>query len=100
MQNGTNMSPLPVLVEAATVLKDWPMRKWFVPLTVLGVGGIGAFLLTDRGRETARRLLANFEDAPERWVEWNESAQSELERIKATLNQIAESLEPRGEMGR
>lgn len=76
------------------------MRKWYVPLTVLGVGGISAFLLTDKGKETVRRLLAKFEDAPQRWVEWNENAQLELERIQAALNQIAESLEPRGEMGR
>jgi hypothetical protein len=80
--------------------KEWPMRKWFVPLTVLSVGGIGAFLLTDRGRETLRRWRARFDEAPERWVEWNENAQLELERIQAALNQIAESLGPRGEMGR
>jgi DNA-binding PadR family transcriptional regulator len=75
------------------------MRKWFVPLTVLGVGGIGAFLLTDKGRETLRRLRSRFDEAPERWVEWNENAQVELERIQATLNQIAESLGPRSQMG-
>jgi len=59
------------------------MRKWFVPLTVLGVGGLGAFLLTDKGRETLRRWRARFDEAPERWLEWNENAQLELERIQA-----------------
>ena len=76
------------------------MRKWFVPLTVLGVGGIGALLLTDRGRETLRRWRARFDEAPERLEEWNENAQSELERIQSALTQIAESLGPRSEMGR
>ena len=75
------------------------MRKWFVPLAVLAVSGLGALLLTDKGRETLRRLLARLEEAPQRWAEWNDSAQSELERIQAALNQIAESLEPRGQMG-
>ena len=75
------------------------MRKWFVPLTVLGVGSIGAFLLTDKGTETLRRWRAGFDEAPERWLEWNENAQLELERIQAALNQIAKSLGPRGEMG-
>src|ERR1019366_3452473 len=51
------------IVEAATVPKDWPMRKWFVPLTVLGVGGIGAFLLTDKGTETLRRWRAEVGEA-------------------------------------
>lgn len=75
------------------------MRKWFVPLTVLSVGGIGAFLLTDKGKETLRRWRENFDETPDRWAEWNESAQAELERIQATLNQIAASLEPRSQMG-
>jgi hypothetical protein len=75
------------------------MRKWFVPLTVLGVGGIGAFLLTDKG-ETLQRWRAAFYDAPQRWEEWNESAQLELEHIQAALNQIAESLEPEKQASR
>ncbi len=75
------------------------MRKWFVPLTVLGVGGIGAFLLSDKGRDTLRRWQALFDEAPERWDEWNENAQLELERIQTALNQIAESLRPRSELG-
>ena len=76
------------------------MRKWFVPLTVLGVGGIGAFLLTEKGRETMRRWRAMLDVAPERWGEWNENAQLELERIQDALQQVAESLGPRSEMGR
>jgi hypothetical protein len=78
--------------------REHTMRKWFVTLAVLGVGGIGAFLLTDKGQETVRRWLAYLQDDPERWDEWNESAQEELEHIQAALNQIAQSLEPHGEM--
>lgn len=69
------------------------MRKWLVPLLALGAGGIGAFFLTPKGRETIRGLWARFEDSPQRWKEWNESAQSELERIQNALNQISQSLE-------
>jgi hypothetical protein len=69
------------------------MRKWLVPLLALGAGGIGAFFLTPKGRETIRGLWARFEDSPKRWKEWNESAQSELERIQNALNQISQSLE-------
>lgn len=70
------------------------MRRWFVPLTVLGLGSIGAFLLSERGRNILRALFENFGEAPERWLEWNESAQNELDRIQAALKRIAESLEP------
>ena len=69
------------------------MRKWLVPLLALGAGGIGAFFLTAKGRETVRALWARFEATPERWQEWNESAQLELERIQNSLNQISQSLE-------
>ncbi len=75
------------------------MRKWFVPLTVLGVGSIGAFLLSERGRTALRGLFEDFREAPDRWLEWNENAQSELDRLQAALNRIAESLEPRTQLG-
>jgi len=75
------------------------MRKWFVTLAILGVGGVGAFLLTDKGQVTVRRWLAYLQDA-ERWDEWNEGVQQELEQIQAALNQIAQSIEPHGELSR
>ena len=34
------------------------MRKWYVPLAVLGVAGLGALLLTDRGFDSAAFLEA------------------------------------------
>jgi hypothetical protein len=80
--------------------KEQPMRKWYVPLTVLGLGGIGAFLLSERGRNSVRAIFENFRRAAERWLEWNESTQSELDRIQAALNRIAESLEPRAQLER
>jgi len=75
------------------------MRKWLTTLAVLGIGGIGAFLLSDKGREVLRRWLADLRDSSEQWDEWNESAQLELEKIQAALNQIAQSLEPHTELG-
>ena len=75
------------------------MRRWYVPLAVLGVGSIGAFLLSERGRNAVRLLLDNFREAPERLLEWNESAENELDRIQEALNRIAESLGPRPQMG-
>ena len=76
------------------------MRKWLVPLLMLGAGGAGALLLSERGRLALRRLLTKLESAPAVLDDWNESAQTELERIQLALEQISQSLEPRGEPGR
>lgn len=70
------------------------MRRWYVPLTVLGLGGVSAFLLSERGRAAVRRLFENFQQAPERWLEWNDSFENELERIQDSLNKISDSIDP------
>jgi hypothetical protein len=69
------------------------MRRWYVPLTVLGLGGVGAFLLSERGRSAIRGIIQSFREAPDRLMEWNENLDSELDRIQTALNQIAESLD-------
>jgi len=68
------------------------MRKWYVPVTVIGISGIGMFLLTDRGRKAIRWALENIHRAPDALLEWNEAAQRELDRIQTALNRVAESL--------
>jgi hypothetical protein len=78
--------------------RELAMRKWYVPITVLGLGGVGVLLLSDRGRLAIRWLTDSFHRAPT-LLEWNESAQSELDRIQAALNRIAESLEPQSQLG-
>jgi hypothetical protein len=75
------------------------MRKWYVSITVLGLGGVGALLLSERGRQTLRQLLEHFRHAPDALLEWNDGLQTELENIQAALNRIAESLEPHRQAG-
>jgi hypothetical protein len=76
------------------------MRKWLVTLTVLGIGGVSAFLLTETGQQALRRRLARFQQSPETWDDWNRAAQAELDRIQSALNHIAQSLDPHGQPGR
>lgn len=74
------------------------MRRWYLPLTVLGLGGISAFLMSERGRTSLRWLWEKLQH-PEGWRELNDSVQSELDRIQAALDRIAETIEPRPELG-
>jgi hypothetical protein len=76
------------------------MRKWYVPLTVFGIGSLGAFLLSERGRNVLLSLLKNFREAPDRLPDLNDVAVSELDRIQAALDRIAEQLGPRPQLGR
>jgi hypothetical protein len=70
------------------------MRKWFLPLTVLGLGGIGAALLSPRGRHFVSSLFDRGSEGPSKFIEWNETAQNELARIQKALDRIAEHLDP------
>jgi hypothetical protein len=68
------------------------MRKWYVPLTVIGISGVGMFFLTERGRKAARWAFENMNRAPDALLQWNETAQRELDRVQSALNRVAESL--------
>lgn len=68
------------------------MRKWAVPLAVLGVGGVGALMLSERGRRAIRWLSYRMQEAPDRIVEWSETTQTELDKIQSAINELAESL--------
>jgi hypothetical protein len=69
------------------------MRKWTMPLTLLGLGGIGYLVLSERGQQVLRWMAENVRRGPDKFLEWNEAAQRELDRIQATLNQVADSLQ-------
>jgi hypothetical protein len=69
------------------------LRKWYVPVTVLGVGGLGVLVLTERGRTALRWAYENLHRAPASLLEWNEAAQRELDRIQHALNRVAHTLE-------
>lgn len=76
------------------------MRRWYVPLTVLGLGGVGALLMSERGRAVLQKVLEKFWQAPDRLLEWNDNLDSELDRIQSALDRIAESIDPHPEPGR
>lgn len=69
------------------------MRKWYFPMTVVGLGGLGVLLFTERGRRAIEWMGDRVEDAPETLADWNEAAQRELDRIQLALNRVAKSLD-------
>ena len=76
------------------------MRKWYVPLTIAGLGGLGAFLLSESGREALRRIGRYLRLNSQGAVEWDEAAEAELDRLRTTLSTLADSLQPRAETSR
>ena len=68
------------------------MRKWTMPLAVLGVGGLGYLILSERGQRALGWLIENISQGPGKFLEWNEAAQRELDRIQVALNRVSESL--------
>ena len=68
------------------------MRKWYMPLTVLGIGGLSLLFLTERGRRGLRWAAHTLHRAPDTLLDWNEAAQRELDRIQNALERVADSL--------
>lgn len=69
------------------------MRKWVFPLTIFSVGGLGVLVLSDHGRKALRWISVQFNIAPQQFMEWNEAAQRELDRVQSALNRMADALD-------
>ncbi len=69
------------------------MKKVLVPLALLGVGGVGVLVLSERAREAVREMLGRLQGAPDQLADWSERAQQEIDRIEQALNRVAETLE-------
>lgn len=75
------------------------MRKWYAPLTVASIGGLGVFLFSEPGRRALRWAGQYVRWNSEGLLEWNDGAEAELQEIQSALSAIAESLQPRTELG-
>jgi hypothetical protein len=68
------------------------MTRWYVPLTVLGLGGLGVLFGTDRGRRALERAADFLEQLPEDYSEWMDMTEREIAEIQSAVDQIAASL--------
>jgi hypothetical protein len=67
-------------------------NKWYLPMAVFGLGSLGLLVLTERGRDAVRWIGDQFEQAPDRLLDFNDAAQREIDRIQLALDRVAESL--------
>lgn len=90
---GMNSASNVVRSVQAPLLGAPTMRKWTMPLTLLGLGGLGYLILSARGQQALRWMAENVDRGPDRFLEWNEAAQRDLDRIQVALNRVADSLQ-------
>lgn len=68
------------------------IRKWTIPLTFVGLGGLGAMLFTERGRKLIRSGAERLRATPGRLAAWSGPAQEELDQIQRAVKKIEQSL--------
>lgn len=71
------------------------VRRLTIPLTFLGLGGLGAILLSEKGRKLVRVTVERFRATPEQLAAWNNSAQQELNHIQQAVKELEQSLKTR-----
>jgi hypothetical protein len=68
------------------------MRKWYVPLTMVGLGGLGLLFVSERGQQAVRWMLESWEGVPDQVAAFHDGVDRELARIESALDEIQESL--------
>lgn len=66
--------------------------KWTIPLTFVGLSGLGAVLFSERGRKLVRSFAERLSAAPGRFAVWNDAAQMELDHIQQAVKELEQSL--------
>ena len=65
------------------------MRKWYVPLTMLGLGGLGLLFVTERGQQAVRSIIETLSDPADEFIP---GVDRELAQIESALDEIAAEL--------
>jgi hypothetical protein len=68
------------------------MRRWYLPLTVLGLGSLGVLVATERGRGVLRQLGRGLERAPGQLRDWSDAFDDELAKIQTTIDSVNDLL--------
>ncbi|MDR3765261.1 MAG: hypothetical protein P4M01_14325 [Acidobacteriota bacterium] len=69
------------------------VRKWTIPLALAGLGGVGAVLMSGRGRKLLQRIaLHSAQEAEELSAAWTEAAQRELDQLQQAVRELERNL--------
>ncbi|HEU4415049.1 MAG TPA: hypothetical protein VFT65_09735 [Candidatus Angelobacter sp.] len=69
------------------------MKNWFLPVTVLGLSGLGLMFASEKGRERLRRAFDHLVEHGDPLGEFNKFCEEQLEMIQRNLDRVSEALE-------
>ena len=69
------------------------MKNWLLPITVLGVSGLGLLFATEGGRQQLRGILERLSQHEDPFGEFNKFLDDQLNAIQRALDSVAEALE-------
>jgi hypothetical protein len=83
------------------ILSKWPippereyeMKNWFLPATLLGLSGLALVFASERGRERVRHFLDDLMEHGDPLSEFNKFCEDQLETIQQNLDRVAKALE-------
>jgi hypothetical protein len=68
------------------------MRNWLLPVTVLGLSGLGLIFASERGRERVLTFLDRMVENGDPLGEFNKLCEEQLNTIQNGLDRLAEAL--------
>jgi hypothetical protein len=69
------------------------MKNWFLPVTVLGLSGLGLLFASERARDRVRRAFDHIIEHSDPLNEFNKFCEEQLDNIQRNLDLLAEALE-------
>jgi hypothetical protein len=69
------------------------MRNWLVPVTLLGLSGLGLFCASERGRQQIRALFDRVAQHGDPLGEFDHFLDVQVAALQRTLDAVAEALE-------
>lgn len=73
--------------------EDAMKKNWFLPVTVLGLSGLGLLFASERGRQRMREAFDKLVEHGDPLSEFNKFCEEQLETIQRSLDRLSEALE-------